>query len=88
MYAKLAEHEGVLKEAEQVLSMIPAQQQVVAKKEEPRPFATFRQQADLKPSHPCWNVRPVSQRQSISHRSLSIISKMVTEGEQGYPGGW
>ena len=47
---KLAVHEEVLKEAEQVLSMNPAKQQVVAQKKKPRVFSTFKQQADLKPS--------------------------------------
>ena len=65
---KLAEHEEVVKEAEQVLSMIPAKQQVVAQKEEPRVFSTFKQQADLKPSR-----KPVSQSQNILLRYLSII---------------
>ena len=41
--AKLTEHEEVLRQAELVLSMIPAQQQVVEKKEEPKTFATFKQ---------------------------------------------
>ena len=43
---KLAEHEEVLRQAEQV----SAQQQVVEKKEESASFATFKQQADLKPA--------------------------------------
>ena len=49
MLDKLAEHEEVLKQAEKVLSMASVQQ-VVEKKEESAAFATFKQQADLKPS--------------------------------------
>ena len=47
---KLAEHEEVLRQAEQVLSMVSAQQQVVEKKEESAAFATFKQKADFKPA--------------------------------------
>ena len=50
MIDKLAEHEEVLRQAENVLSLASPQQQVVEKKEESSAFATFKQQADFKPS--------------------------------------
>ena len=49
MRDKLTEHEEVIKRAENVLSVDPVQQ-VVEKQEESASFATFKQQADLKPS--------------------------------------
>ena len=49
MRDKLTEHEEVIKRAENVLS-VASVQQVVEKQEESASFATFKQQADLKPS--------------------------------------
>ena len=49
MREKLTEHEEVIKRAENVLSIDPVQQ-VVEKPEESASFASFKQQADLKPS--------------------------------------
>ena len=49
MREKLTEHEEVIKRAENVLSIDPVQQ-VVEKQGESASFASFKQQADLKPS--------------------------------------
>ena len=49
MRDKLTELEEVIKRAENVLSVDPVQQ-VIEKQEESASFATFKQQADLKPS--------------------------------------
>ena len=76
---KLAEHEEVLRQAEQVLSMIPAQQQVVEKKEEPAAFATFKQQADLKPA--------LLEREASFAEAKHFTEIFTNYLENGYGGG-
>ena len=77
--AKLAEHEEVLRQAELVLSMIPAQQQVVEKKDEPRAFATFKQQVDLKPT--------MLEREASFEEAKHFTEIFTNYIENGYGGG-
>ena len=77
--SKLAEHEEVLRQAEQVLSLVPAQQQVVEKKDEPRAFATFKQQADLKPA--------LLEREASFAEAKHFTEIFTNYIENGYGGG-